>query len=422
MKSITKYERPGSIYSISPISWGMYDLANTIFSMNVVSLYFALWIIKDLGGSDLTVALARSSAMLLVALSMPLLGGVSDRIGNRKLFILIFTFLCCLFTAFLSLPFDLIGYLLFFGAAVFCYQAALVFYNALLPDVSPLNKDGKVSGMGVALGYVGSIIGMLVIRPFVGTGDAFSRQASFLPTAVLFLILSFPLFIFVRESRKSAASPISSLKQLFITPYRVFKLSGEFPSVRRFLIARFFIVEAMETIISFMAVYIVMVGGFNQDRITVAGMDEVMFFLIIATIFAVFGSFVWGIIVDKIGAPTALTICCQLWVVTLFITAVNPFNSIFWIIGPLAGIGLGGVWTADRIWLLKMVPEERRAEFFGLYALSGRLAAVIGPIIWGLTVKLGEPLGNLKYRFAVASMSIMMLIGYLLLRKVSKEV
>lgn len=421
MSHNSENHRPRKWFTPASLSWGLYDLANTIFSMNVVSLYFALWIVEDLQGHDLMVALARSSAMLLIALTMPFLGAVSDRMGNRKLFILIFTAACCMSTALLGLRSGLWYYLVFFGIAVFSFQAGLVFYNALLPDVSPPGLEPKVSGLGVAMGYIGSIAGMLVVRPFVGAGETFSRQAAFIPSAIMFAILSIPLFIFVRERKIPAKTAMPSLAGLYVRPYRVFT-GSEFPLIRRFLIARFFIVEGMETIISFMAVYLVMVAFFDQKAIVFGGMDQVMFFLVIATLFAVIGSFVWGLIADRIGPGSALKWCSFLWVVTMFIALVNPVGALFWIIGPLAGIGLGGVWTTDRAFLLKMIPESRRAEFFGLYALSGRLAAVIGPVLWGLAVKLGNPLGSIKYRIAVAAVFAMMLIGYLLIRTIpSKE-
>lgn len=409
--------RPQKVLNKSAVSWASYDFANTIFSMNVVSLYFALWVVNDLGGTDLMVALARSAAMLLIAITMPLLGSISDIIGRRKWFIFLFTLMCGLATALLGSAFSLTVYLVLFGVAVYGFQAALVFYNALLPDVSPKNKEGKVSGLGVAFGYIGSIAGMLMVRPFVGSEGSFSRQNAFIPTALLFLVFSLPLFIFTKERRKPPVHELPRIKELFITPYRVFKQSSTLPDVRRFLIARFFIVEAMETIIAFMAVYLVMVGGFNQKRVIAAGMDEVMLFLVSATVFAVIGSFIWGVMADKLGPGRSLKICSFLWVITLALATFNFYQPLFWVVGPLAGIGLGGVWTTDRHYLLKVVPKERRAEFFGLYAVSGRLAAVIGPIVWGLAVAAGKPYGDIKYRIAVGAVFIMMLIGFLLVRK-----
>ncbi|PJA26151.1 MAG: MFS transporter [candidate division Zixibacteria bacterium CG_4_9_14_3_um_filter_46_8] len=415
-------DRPEKIITVPSLSWAFFDFADTIFSMNVVSLYFALWVVEDLGGTDLMVALARSAAMLLIAVSMPFMGALSDKIGRRKIFIFLFTSLCCLFTASLKLNSGLISYLIFFGAAVFCYQASLVFYNALLPQISPPGREGKVSGLGVALGYVGSIVGMLMIRPFVGTGSDFSRQASFLPTAILFFFFSLPMFLFVREKIRPINTKLPPFWELFKSPYRIFKTSSEFPIVKRFLIARFFIVEAMETIIAFMSIYLVMVGGFNQKRITATtGMDEVMLFLISATVFAVIGSFVWGVVADRIGPGRSLKLCTLLWVITLLLAIVSAVRPMFWVIGPLAGIGLGGIWTTDRPYLLQLAPKERSAEFFGLCALSGRLAAVIGPLLWGLIVLLAGPLGVVKYRLAVASVFVMMLIGWLLIRRLPEE-
>ena len=150
-------------------------------------------------------------------------------------------------------------------------------------------------------------------------------------------------------------------------------------------------------------------------------MDEVMLFLISATVFAVIGSFVWGVVADRIGPGRSLKLCTLLWVITLLLAIVSAVRPMFWVIGPLAGIGLGGIWTTDRPYLLQLAPKERSAEFFGLCALSGRLAAVIGPLLWGLIVLLAGPLGVVKYRLAVASVFVMMLIGWLLIRRLPEE-
>jgi UMF1 family MFS transporter len=400
-------------------SWGLYDFANTIFSMNVVSLYFALWVVKDMGGTDLMVGASRAAAMLFVAMTMPLGGAIADRFGLRMPLVALFTLLCCLATAGIGIAPDLTLGLLFFALAVYAYQAALVFYNALLPEVAEGKNLGGVSGLGVSLGYLGSIAGMLMVKPFVGSGENFSRQDAFLPTAALFLLFSLPFFLFVRDSHRL---PIENLWEKAKEAWGKLKVAltraEAYPGVRRFLLGRFFIIDAMETIIGFMSLYLVEVGSFSQEKSLLFGLDEVLLFFVISTTFAVAGAYFWGIGVNRFGPKKVLLGVVLLWLFTLLLATVSPRGG-FWIVGPLAGLCIGGIWTSDRPLLIGLVRDEKvMAEFFGLYALSGRLAAVVGPLMWGVVIELGKPLGSLKYRLAAASVLSMMFLGYLILRKV----
>ena len=152
--------------------WISYDFANTIYSMNVVSLYFSLWITVDNGREDIWVSLANSLSMLMVALSLPGLGVISDRYRRRMPFLLGLTLSCVLFTSLISV----VGWtvpssgwrvglaLSFFVLANYSYQGGLVFYNALLPQVSPPRLMGRVSGYGTAMGYLGAIVGLSLIH------------------------------------------------------------------------------------------------------------------------------------------------------------------------------------------------------------------------------------------------------------------
>jgi UMF1 family MFS transporter len=108
-----------------------------------------------------------------------------------------------------------------------------------------------------------------------------------------------------------------------------------------------------------------------------------------------------------------------LWIITLTAIIFSQNKAIYYVLGSLAGISLGGVWTTERPLLINLVHDnDRLAGYFGLFALTGRMAAVIGPLIWGLTVIIFSSLGPVKYRFAVGSVLIMMITGLFILRKV----
>ena len=177
-------------------SWAFYDFANTIFSMNVISLYFALWVTVDHGGQDILYSVALSGSMFAVAISVPFFGAISDQTGKRVFPLTILTIISVVATALIGQSSQLLVGLFLFIIANYCYQSALVFYNGMLPDVARQSNVGMISGYGVALGYMGSIAGLLLVRPFVEAGG---RSAAFLPTAILFLSFSIPCFFFVKD-------------------------------------------------------------------------------------------------------------------------------------------------------------------------------------------------------------------------------
>jgi UMF1 family MFS transporter len=398
-------------------SWSLYDFADTIFSMNVVSLNFPLMIKEVYGGQDIHLSLARSSAMVLVALTMPLAGVVADRYGRRMPPAITFTILCCLTTASLARGGSMFSQLVLFGLAVFSYQGALVFYNAVLPQVAGIKKMGRVSGYGVALGYIGTIFGLITVGSLTGPGcysDAFAL------TAVLFLIFSLPFFFavgddFPRPLKNVGRTTLDSIMRV----KEVFADVLSKPGLLRLLIGRFFVVEALETIILFMAIFLKEGAGFSDRQIVAGNLNEITVFLIVVTVFTAAGSFVWGFACEKIGPRNALLGTVILWVFTLIGIIIVRDKSLFYLLGSLAGISLGGVWTAERPLLINLVRDnEKLAGYFGLFALSGRMAAVIGPIIWGLTVLAFGSFGAVKYRFAVGTVLAMMTAGFFILRKV----
>jgi UMF1 family MFS transporter len=428
--------------------WAIYDFADTIFSMNIVTMYFAQWIVVDNHTEDIYYSLSYALSMLLVAFTMPALGAISDTKRKRLPFLFTLTSGCILSTFFLGIAGNGIGdiatkvlvALIFFGVANYCYEGALTFYNALLPEVSTPENIGKVSGWGVALGYIGAIVGLLLVKPFVD-GHIFGfklpftqggRQDAFIPTAIFFLLSSFPIFLWVKERVQPCREKIK-IKEAFGRVWDGISNTKKYPGVLRFLLANYFISDAIATVIIFMAVYAQVVMGF-PDGVK-------MWFFIVATTFAVIGSFLCGYISDWIGPKKTLVFVVLGWILCLCVVMFTANQIVFWIVGPLIGICLGSTWTASRPLLTGLVPKETLGQFFGLYALSGRVAAVIGPLLWGLAVlyfkaenlmvrnvvSLLEGFGltfshqvisTIQYRFAIAILVLMMLVGFFILLKV----
>lgn len=391
-------------------SWSLYDFANTIFSMNIISLYFPLWVTVDKGGADILYGVALSSSMILVAFSMPLLGVFSDRMGRRVPLLVFLTLLSVICTGLIGISNQLIIGLIFFVLANYGYHAALVPYDALLPQVSRGFSVGKVAGIGVALGYVGAISGIVMVKPFVVEAG---RGAAFLPTALLFLLFALPCF-FVKEEKKVKSEIFKgTLRKEFLQIKETLLNTRKYPGLLSFLIANFLYCDAVNTVIAFMSVYAHQVVGFSDSMIRTL--------LIISTSFAVGGSLIFGWVTDRLGAKKTLVLVLWVWIVGLGV-AITSFSAfVFWMVGPLVGIALGGTWVSARALVLDLSPPEKIGEIYGLYNMGGKFGFILGPLVWGGIVLLFEDLGILKYRIAVASLLFFVLGGLYLLRKVPQK-
>ena len=442
---------------IERASWALYDFANTIFSMNVATLYFSVWLINDLGASNTVYALGNGISSLLVVLSVPVLGALSDTRRRRKPWVVGFTVAACLACAMIgvlgqeTLPvlgestlnaaprgawqptIGAFGWVLVaFIVANYCYQAAQPFYNAMMQDLVPPEERGRLSGIGTAVGYVGTIVGLLLVVPFfngafplfgelpatalaslrtlVPFTEHAGRVSTFVPTALLFFLFSLPLFLFCRDHHPRAGRV--EWRQTFANVAHTLRDARDHKGALPFILASFLYQDAIGTIVSFMALYAVKAMGFAKGA-------ETTLFLVL-TIPAILGSYVAGRLVDRYGAKRTLVLTVVSWIVLLTAMILAPSQSAFWGVGLFIGLIFGAVPTAERPLLLSLVPASESGRFFSLLLLSSRAAAVAGPLIWGLTVDSLEPISGtgMAYRAAVVTVIVMFAASLLLLRHV----
>ena len=216
----------------------------------------------------------------------------------------------------------------------------------------------------------------------------------------------------MREPRRLDAKPLglevlrAAVGELSHTMRRV----GQYPGLGRFLIGRIFYADAANTLIAFMGIYVSNEVGFAEFETQV---------LLLAGIAAgVVGGLCWGPVVDRLGPKRTLDVILVLWLVVFgLVAAIGALDLpgwLFWIAGPLAGIALGGTWTADRPLMLQLSPPRYLGQFYGLYAMVGRFAAITGPLVWSFVVDglgLGRPA-------AVLSLAIWIVISLVILRGV----
>jgi UMF1 family MFS transporter len=352
-------------------AWSIFDLANTIFSFNILSFYFPVWASDTLGAADSQISVAFSASMVVVALLSPLAGAVSDARGRRIPFLAVSTLVCVIATTLLGLG-PLWLALTLYAIANLAFQLGLVFYDALLPDVSTAGTVGTVGGTGISIGYVGSFVGLGTGALLLATLDT-PHPWIFAATGGLFALFAIPCFVFVREPERSTRPPVSidRLKQTF---YDV----RENRSLARFLLARFVYTDAANTLIVFLGIYATQEVGLPEG--------QSQFVLGAGIAAAIVGGLGFGRWVDQDGAKPVLQRVLGVWVVALVSAALVPLAGIdpivFYAPAMLAGAALGGTWASDRPLMLELTPEGRVGEFYGLYGMVGRFAAVVGPLVW----------------------------------------
>jgi UMF1 family MFS transporter len=442
-------------------SWILYDFANTIFSMNVVSLFFVVWLVDDLGASNIVAVIGSVVASVLVALSIPVFGAISDARQRRKPWVVWFTLVAVAATAAIGVPsqtmFPLSGesvigglppgsaaasisgsalaaVIIAFVVANYAYQGALPFYNAMMPELAPASEWGRLSGLGAAIGYVGSITGVLIatafftgsvpllgsipealmadLRNVVPFTEHGGRISTFIPTAILYLTFSLPLFLFCRDHRPAIEKRAIQWKQSFNEVIATFRESRKYPGATRFIVASFLYQDAMGTIIGVMALYAVKAMGFTT------GSEAILF--VVLTVPAVLGSYFWGRLADRIGPKRTIVIVITAWIVLLTAMIMAPTRTSFWIVGVFIGLVYGGIGAAERPMMLTLIPERDAGRFFGLMVLSARAAAIAGPLIWAVTVdglipSMGE---GFAYRAGVVTVGLGMVLALWVMRRV----
>jgi UMF1 family MFS transporter len=406
-------------------SWVFYDLANTIFSMGVVSVYFSLWVRETVGvaRADTVYGIITAISMTVIFLVSPLLGAMTDRARRRMPFLIASTLICVTFTVLLARGgFWLTAF--FFVIANIAYQAGLQFYDAMLPEVSTEENRGRIGGIGVGVGYLGSYLAV-GIGLLLGTDN---KPMLFTMIGVAFLVFATPCFLFVLERGNPHPRPIGLRMVIDSTreTLRTLASSQEYPGLLRFLIGRVFYTDSINTVIMVMSLYtlnVAMSTGFSQAE----GERQAQFVMLFAITFAVIGGFVWGWLTDRYGPKRTLDFVLRSWFGILTLAAVIGIVGLpLWVLyvaAALAGFSLGGVWSADRPFMLRLTPPARIGEFYGLYGMVGRFSAITGPAIWaGILWVTGQKLGlepRVGQGIAVLALLVLMIIGYVILRPVT---
>ncbi|MCH7497336.1 MAG: MFS transporter [Candidatus Marinimicrobia bacterium] len=408
----------------SMYSWAMYDFANSPFTTMVVTFIYATYFAKVIAPDAITGTVLWSRGVTITALTVaflsPFAGALADRGGYRKLFLLLATAVCIFGSAMLyrPLPGQITQALMWFVIANIAFEMANVFYNSYLPDIAPPNRLGWVSGMGWSLGYVGGLVAMILSLVGLVNADVpwfgFSKEAgqniraTNLLVAGWFAIFAVPMFLWVKEDRSQVPrtkEPIlrATLQQLAET----FREIRRYRQVVRLLLARLIYNDALVTIFAFGGIYAVGTFGFS--------IEEVIVFGIALNFAAGIGAFALGYVDDVLGGKRTIQLSLIGLILATLLAVVAPNRLAFWIAGMGIGLFIGPNQAASRSLMARFTPQHKKAEFFGLFAFSGKATAFVGPLLLGVLTQAFQ-----SQRAGIWVVLVLFIVGALLLRRVEE--
>ncbi len=365
--------------------WISFEVANVVFWMGIVGMVFPLW-----AGDDVTVGYTLAATMAVVLLASPIIGALSDQSGRRKPYLMGAAAICVAATMFVGEG-SLISSLALFALAFTSMELATILYNSLLVEVSNRNNRGAIAGLGVGVGYLGAFIA-------VGCALIFSEDKGYLfvfkALALIYLLFALPIFLFLKEQNgRKAKGPGNAGNPLALAFTQIIGVAGslkKYPGLRPYLAARFFYMLGINTVTAFAVRYGTETIGLDERKIQII--------MIVGISVAVPSALIWGWMVDRYGSFLVLLLSILVWLGLLFIAVGIPWmglpEGLWWLIGCMTGIGLAGIFTADRPVMTGFAPREQMAEFFAIHAMAGKTGRVIGPFMWAFiaaTLGLGQP-------------------------------
>jgi MFS transporter, UMF1 family len=384
-----------------------YDFANSSFTTIIVTVVYSAYFIKQVVGGEPGYGeqlwgRAIAISMTLVALTAPILGAVADYSRSKKKFLFINCYLTIIFTGLLYFvnKGDILMGMIFFIIANFGFNSANVFYDAFLPEITPPEDMGKVSGYGWALGYVGGLVSLLISLLLVKV----NVRLVFPAIALYFFIFSL-ITVFWLKELKRPSKRTNYLKTALNRVVFSYNNIRKIPELLKFLFSYFVYNDGITTVIVFASVY-----GITRYGMTTQNM---IVYFILAQISSIIGSAGFGYFTDRIGVKNSLSISLIIWIAVCIWAFFCRTAYEYYFVGLLAGLAIGSSQANSRTMLAMLTPDEKRAEFFGFYTLTGRLSSIFGPLIYG---EIARRTGSQKW--SILSLIIFFSVGFAMLQTV----
>lgn len=404
-------------------SWVLYDWANSAYSILITTAIFPLYFksAAEKAGLAATTSTAywgyaNSFATLLISLCAPILGSIADFKGLKKRLFTFFFGLGIVFTLLLAVvpSSQWLVLLICYMLTVIGFGGTNIFYDAFLVDVTSEERMNQISSRGYAMGYIGSTIPFIISialiilsqKSIIPLSVSVASQAAFAITALWWGLFTIPMLKNVKQVyyKESVPNPISNgFKQLFET----FKKIKLYRPLFLFLIAYFFYIDGVNTIITMSTAYGSDLGITSTNLLIILFATQV-----VAAPFAI----LYGKLADKFKSKTMLLVGIFVYIIICTYAYFLKTTLDFWILAMLVASSQGGIQALSRAYFAKLVPKEHANEFFGFYSIFYKFAAILGPFLVGFTAQMT---GNTNS--GVFSLIVLFIIGGILLLRVPEK-
>lgn len=403
----------------------MFDFANSGYTTVVLTTIFSAYFVKVIAGADggsgdstFYWTLATSIANLVVLTTAPVLGAIADYSGFKKRFLAITAITCVVFTALLATvqPGEIFYGMMLVIVATIMFASGENFIAAFLPEISPPEHMGRISGYGWSLGYVGGILVLALCLAYItwAHGQGRSAQsyvsATMVITAASFAVAALPTFLWLPERAPHQAPP-SRKSYVAIGFGRVvdtFHHSRHYRDLWLALLAMAVYHCGIYTVVVLAAVYASEVMGFSTT--------DTIRLIMVVNITAAVGAFFFGRLQDRFGSVRSIQAVLILWVISLLMVVFIHDRIGFWVAANLIGISMGASQSGGRALIGQFSPVDQAAEFFGFWGLATKLSAIVGPLAYGLITVASH--GN--HQVALVATTFFFVAGFLIIHRVDE--
>lgn len=374
--------------SLQEKSWILYDWANSAYAAIVMASILPVFFKSLTKASGVAPNIAdsywgygTSIVTFLVALLAPILGTIGDYKGMKMRLFRVFLVIGITSTAALAFSPNWLGLLLLYMVSIIGFSGSNLFYDAFIVDVTSEENMDRISTYGYALGYIGgstipfvASIALIMFGEQFGIPKATATRISFLLAAIWWVVFSIPILKNVKQVYYIESEPriiLTSFRRLFKT----FKSIRAYKHIFLFLVAYFFYIDGVGTIIRMATVY--------GDSV---GIDSTTLILTLLAVQVVAFPFaiIYGSLAKKFGSYKMILVGITMYIIIcLFSYRINSALD-FWILALLTGTSQGGIQALSRSYYSKMIPKENANEFFGFYDVFGKFAAIIGPALFAI--------------------------------------
>jgi len=407
------------------IAWILYDFANSGYATVVLTTIYSTYFVSTIAVSNgynaasatlfwtLTIALGNG----LVLLSAPLIGALADGYAIRKKLLIVSTFGCILFTALLAIPNpgDIIAASLLIVLSYFMFATGENLIAAFLPELTNQNNIGRLSGYGWSIGFLGGLSALLLCLIYVSWAKTNDQVATdYVPitmiiVAVFFSLSTIPTMLWLKERGNRTAHSTTPIKNSFACVSHTIKTLHYYPDLRNFMLALISFHAGIYIVIVLAAVYATQVMGFDTQQNIIL--------ISVVNITAAIGAFSFGHLQDKLGSIKTLLFTLLLWCIAIVTAWASHDITTFWLAANLIGVSLGASQSASRALIGLFSPPGRYGEFFGLWGMCVKLAAIIGPLSYGLINWLTD--GN--HRHSILITLLFFIIGIVILLTIDEQ-